>query len=178
MDCEIVSNAATREAVLLVFALGIACLAVIAQQTEFFQRAVLWLRRDPLVRVLLVIGLFNAGSITLRSKNGAPSRSIQSTRTNDPIPSFVCHEARTNGVAMVEPTTNAVVSQACLLHGASEQGEWIESDAPFFFHWKFPRQHGHPTRCFAGEIVSAGEDCTAMNQASGMRRAEAPSPHA
>ena len=44
----------------------------------------------------------------------------------------VCHEARTNDVAMVEPTTNAVVSQACLLHGASEAGEWMESATPFF----------------------------------------------
>ncbi len=110
----------------------VAVLGCIASSSGFFSKTIQWLRNDPLVRVLLVIGLFSAGPITLRSKNGDPSRSVQFPQPDDAIPSFVCHEARTNGVAMVEPTTNAVVSRACLLHGASEAGEWMESATPFF----------------------------------------------
>ena len=48
----------------------------------------------------------------------------------------------------------------------------------YAFFGKFPRQHGHLTKRFAGEIVAAGEDDKAIHQASRMRRTEGPSLHA
>ena len=117
---------------LLTGALFIAVLGCIADGSGFFAKAIQWLRKDPLVRVLLIVGLFSTGPITSRSKNGAPLRIAPTSQTSGAMAPFVCHEASTNGVTMVEPTTNAVVSQACLLHGASEAGEWLESAKPFF----------------------------------------------
>ena len=126
-SCQAISLAA-----ILTGALFIAVLGCIANGSDFFSKTIRWLRKDPLVRVLLVIGLFSVGPITSRSKNGVPDRSVQATQISETAPPFACHEARTNGVAMVAPSTNAIVSQACLLHGASEAGEWIESEASFF----------------------------------------------
>ena len=129
---------AMLEVAALVFTLATATLCVIAHRARFLPRAVQWFRSDPLVRGLLVALLLAIGPITTRSKNGQLSLphpplalSGQPTATT---PTFVCCEARTSGVAMVAPTTNAVVSQACLLHGASEQGEWVETSS-LFFRW-------------------------------------------
>ena len=52
--------------------------------------------------------------------------------TGSTAPSFALVEIRTNGVSIVPPTSNAVVSEALLRHGTSEGGEWIEAAAPFF----------------------------------------------
>ena len=49
-----------------------------------------------------------------------------------PAPPFALVEVRTNGVAFVAASTNAIVSESVWLHVTSEGGEWIESDAPFF----------------------------------------------
>ena len=47
-------------------------------------------------------------------------------------PPFAIVEVRTNGVALVAASTNAVVSESVRRHGTSEGGEWIEADVPFF----------------------------------------------
>ena len=47
-------------------------------------------------------------------------------------PPFALVEARTNSVAFVAASTNAVVSETMLRRGGSEGGEWIEWDGPGF----------------------------------------------
>ena len=127
---------AMLEAAALVFALATATLCAIAHRSCFLPRAIQWLRRDPLMRGLLVALLLAIGPITARTKNGMLSLprppAILTGETPSPTPPFVCYEARTNGISMVAPTTNAVVSESCLRCGTSEGGEWVELDAPFF----------------------------------------------
>ena len=120
----------------LTAAVFVAILGCIASRTHFLADFTGWLRKCPVVRGLLVALLLAIGPVTTRSKNGQlslPRPPLALTgQSTTMTPPFVCQGAGTNGVAMVAPTTNAVVSQSCLLHGANEQGEWIESDAPFF----------------------------------------------
>ena len=56
------------------------------------------------------------------------TRTVASTNT----PPFALVEVRTNGISLVGPSTNAVVSEAVRRRGTSEGGEWIEADTPFF----------------------------------------------
>ena len=134
MDYRLATD--VREAALPILSLAVAALVVIAHWSRFLPRAIQWLRRDPLVRGLLVALCLSIGPITARTKNGLlflphSSAPLYSEPLAEPSP-FVFCEARTNGVAMVAPTTNAVVSQFCLRCGTSECGEWVELDAPFF----------------------------------------------
>ena len=86
-----------------------------------------------------------------------------------PEPAIVPMTVHTNGVALRVESMNAVEVTAFRTVGGTELGDWER---------KFPRQRRHLTKWVAEEIVAAGEDCRAMNQASGMRRAEGPSLHA
>ena len=56
------------------------------------------------------------------------TRTVASTNT----PPFALVEVRTNGISLVGPSTNAIVSEAVRRRGTSEGGEWIEADTPFF----------------------------------------------
>ena len=51
----------------LVFALFAAVLAVIAERTHFFPRAVRWIQKDPVVRTALVVLLFAIGPTNIVS---------------------------------------------------------------------------------------------------------------
>ena len=167
-----VPNDATFAAV-LVFALFAAVLAVIAERTHFFPRAVRWIQKDPVVRTALVALLFAIGPITARTKNGQMSLPrpplLLQVEEPAPEPAIVPVTVHTNGVALRVESTNAVEITAFRTVGGTELGDWKR---------KFPRQRRHLTKRVAEENVAAGEDCRAMNQASGMRRAEGPSLHA
>ncbi|MBQ6247048.1 MAG: hypothetical protein IJK04_09305 [Kiritimatiellae bacterium] len=167
-----VPNDATFAAV-LVFALFAAVLAVIAERTHFFPRAVRWIQKDPVVRTALVALLFAIGPITARTKNGQLSlpRPPLLLQVDEPAPepAIVPVTVHTNGVALRVESMNAVEVTAFRTIGGTELGDWKR---------KFPRQRRHLTKRVAEENVAAGEDCRAMNQASGMRRAEGPSLHA
>ena len=86
-----------------------------------------------------------------------------------PEPAIAPVSVWTNGVVLRVESTNAVEITAFRTVGGTELGDWKR---------KFPRQRRHLTKRVAEENVAAGEDCRAMNQASGMRRAEGPSLHA
>ena len=86
-----------------------------------------------------------------------------------PEPAIAPVSVWTNGVSLRAESTNAVEVTAFRTVGGTELGDWER---------KFPRQRRHLTKWVAEKIVAAGEDCRAMNQASGMRRAEGPSLHA
>ena len=167
-----VPNDATFAAV-LVFALFAAVLAVIAERTHFFPRAVRWIQKDPVVRTALVALLFAIGPITARTKNGQLSLPrpplLLQVEEPAPAPAIAPVTVHTNGVALRVESMNAVEVTAFRTIGGTELGDWKR---------KFPRQRRHLTKRVAEENVAAGEDCRAMNQASGMRRAEGPSLHA
>ena len=167
-----VPNDATFAAV-LIFALFAAILAVVADKAHFFSRAVRWIQKDPVVRTALVALLFAIGPITARTKNGQLSLPrpplLLQVEEPAPEPSIAPATVYTNGVVLRVESTNAVEITAFRTVGGTELGDWKR---------KFPRQRRHLTKRVAEENVAAGEDCRAMNQASGMRRAEGPSLHA
>ena len=159
--------------VLLVFALFAAILSVVAERARFFQRAARWIQKDPVVRTALVVLLFAIGPITARTKNGQLSlpRPPLLLQVDEPPlePAIAPVSVHTNGVAFRAESTNAVEITAFRTVGGTELGDWKR---------KFPRQRRHLTKRVAEENVAAGEDCRAMNKASGMRRAEGTSLHA
>ena len=167
-----VPNDATFAAV-LVFALFAAVLAVVAERTHFFPRAVRWIQKDPVVRTALVVLLFAIGPITARTKNGQLSLPrpplLLQVDEPAPAPAIAPVTVHTNGVALRAESTNAVEITAFRTVGGTELGDWER---------KFPRQRRHLTKWVAEEIVVAGEDSRAINQAPRMRRTEGSSLHA
>lgn len=86
-----------------------------------------------LVGAVAVGGTKPGGSDPLRlgQRPLSVTRTVASTNT----PPFALVEVRTNGVSLMGPSTNAIVSECVLRRGTSEGGEWIEADTPFF-RWK------------------------------------------
>lgn len=82
-----------------------------------------------LVGAVAIGGMKPGGSPPLRSPNN-PASIVRSDGTN--TPPFALVEVRTNGVALVAASTNAVVSESIRRRGTSEGGEWIETEEPFF----------------------------------------------
>ena len=120
----------------LVFALFAAVLAVIAERTHFFPRAVRWIQKDPVVRTALVVLLFAIGPITARTKNGQmslprPPLLLQVVEP-PPEPATAPVSVWTNGVALRPESTTAVEITAFRKVGGTEIGDWIEVAEPFF----------------------------------------------
>ena len=87
----------------------------------------------------LVAGLVGAVAIGGTKPGGSdPQRlgqrplSVTRTIASTNAPPFALIEVRTNGVALVAASTNAIISESFRRRGTSEGGEWIETDAPFF----------------------------------------------
>ena len=151
-----VPNDATFAAV-LVFALFAAVLAVIAERTHFFPRAVRWIQKDPVVRTALVVLLFAIGPITARTKNGQLSlpRPPLLLQVEEPAsaPSIAPVTVHTNGVVLRVESTNAVEIAAFRTVGGTELGDWIETAAPFFAVGTNP-----VNRCFVSASGSVSFD--------------------
>ncbi len=89
---------------------------------------------------MLVAGLVAVVAIGgTKPGGGNPPRNTPNTRNGSVSsvcsvvePRFALVEVRTNGVALVSASTNAVVSESVRRHGTSEGGEWIETETPFF----------------------------------------------
>ena len=130
-----VPNDATLAAV-LIFALFAAVLAVVAEKTRFFPRAVRWIQKDPVVRTALVALLFAIGPITARTKNGQLSLPrpplLLQVEEPAPEPAIVPVAVHTNGVVLQAESTNAVEVTAFRTIGGTELGDWIEVAEPFF----------------------------------------------
>ena len=85
----------------------------------------------------LVAGLVGAVAIGGTKPGGTnePPNRLLSPVAGTPVtntPPFALVEVRTNGVAFVSASTNAVVSETVRRRGTNEGGEWIETEEPFF----------------------------------------------
>ena len=85
----------------------------------------------------LVAGLLGAVAIggTKPGGTNGPANRLLLPVAGTPVtntPPFALVEVRTNGVALVSASTNAVVSESVLRRGTNEGGEWIETEEPFF----------------------------------------------
>ena len=95
-------------------------------------------RRGPLAQgvalVLSVIVVAFGGSKPSGGNGGGGGLlgSLARPPTPPPEPAFGLVEVRTSGVSLRAEPTNAVEAAAWRLRGASEDGFWIELDAPFF----------------------------------------------
>ena len=151
-----VPNDATLAAV-LIFGLFAAILAVIAEKTHFFPRAVRWIQKDPVVRTALVVLLFAIGPITARTKNGQMSLPrpplLFQVVEPPPEPAMAPVSVWTNGVALRAESTNAVEITAFRTIGGTELGDWIETAAPFFAVGTNP-----VNRCFVSASGSVSFD--------------------
>ena len=151
-----VPNDATFAAV-LVFALFAAVLAVVAERTHFFPRAVRWIQNDPVVRTALVALLFAIGPITARTKNGQLSLPrpplLLQVEEPAPAPSIAPVTVHTNGVVFRAESTNAVEIAVFRIVGGAELGDWIETAAPFFAVGTNP-----VNRCFVSASGSVSFD--------------------
>ena len=124
--------------VALIFALAASILAVVAERTRFFPHAFNWLRKDPIVRTALVALLLAIGPITARTKNGQMSLPrpplLLQVAELPPEPSLDLVSVRTNGVAFVAASSNAVEVATWRQIGGTEMGTWVEgpTNAPVF----------------------------------------------
>ena len=81
-----------------------------------------------------LVGVVAIGGTKPGGTNEPPNR-LLSPVAGTPVtntPPFALVEVRTNGVALVSASTNAVVSESVRRRGTSEGGEWIETEEPFF----------------------------------------------
>ena len=139
---------------ILIFALAAAMFAVMAERTRFFPRAVQWLRKDPVVRTALVALLLAIGPITARTKNGQMSLPrpplLLQVEEPAPEPSLDLVSVRTNGVAFVVASSNAVEMTAWRRMGGTEMGSWIEAEEPFFMLGTNPVHRAYA--CASGSV--------------------------
>ena len=135
-----------------------------------------WFRRQTIpVRVFAVCALLAVVAIGGNKGGGNAPQSLPrpplQLQVDEPAPepSIAPVTVHTNGVTLRAESTNAVEITAFRTVGGTELGDWKR---------KFPRQRRHLTKWIAEEIVAAGEDSRAINQASRMRRTEGSSLHA
>ena len=97
----------------------------------------------------------NNDSQRLRLRPLSATRTVASTNT----PPFALVEVRTNGVSLMGPSTNAIVSECVLRRGTSEARI-------------LPRRFAGARRFAPGVCETAGEDCLAKQKESAKQDSE------